>query len=64
MLRCNPMLRFAALLMVATYCLCWKLQPALSAALQASLPSNLTDFQTAYNAIRDELIIYGGKAGS
>lgn len=58
------MLISTVLMMMALPCLSWKLQPALSAALQASLPSNLTDFQTAYNANRDELIIYGGKTGS
>lgn len=60
----GTVLRGIVLLFVAAAALGWKLQPALSSALQASLPGNLTDFQTAYNANRDELIIYGGKAGS
>lgn len=64
MLHCHAMLISTVLTMMALPCFSWKLQPALSAALEASLPSNLTDFQTAYNANRDELIIYGGKTGS
>lgn len=65
MLQCNAMLQSTVLLMMmALPCFSWKLEPVLSAALQASLPSNLTDFQTAYNANRDELIIYGGKTGN